>query len=1115
MTAHPVTESGLPEPAPDEPAVGVARCRLVVDDEGRPYDCLFLETSAVFEEMTGLPDAGGTLLSELRPDEVHPWLSGQPTVSLDRRHLSIELSSRSTQRSFAMTVVPMGDPTEIAVVVRDTSDSDRRLDDLARSEAEFRALADHLPLMVWVHDADGNQQFVNQTYCDYFGVDRDQMKDDHWQVLTHPDDGAAYIDDFAAALRKRRRFHREVRVQRADGEWRWLESWGTPRFEPDGSYVGHIGASADVTVRKRAQIRLAKNAAFTDRVLDSLVTFAGVLTMDGTVLSANRAPLELADLTLADVVGRPFWECFWWNYDDEVMARLRHAIARSSGGSVVRYDVDVQMAGGRLLPIDFQVAPLRDDDGTITNLVVSGIDLTARKSAEQVVERTLVAERKARVRAETLEAVAKALSAAIGVDEAAHAIVDTVALDDTETLSVVIERNGRLFGAAIAGVAADVEFGNRSAPLDDDGPLAEIFRHRRPVLIDHRADFMERFPEHAHLAQTIGFESVMASPLLSTSGEALGVLAATSSEAAHFDADRHNLLLAIAAQAGGALERARLHEQAEQQRRFEARALARAEVIAQALTEIEQAQQVGHQVVRLVEVLVPRVADFVTIEDPALDDPVLALAHRDRDQGATLAALRRRHRLDADDPQSVAHVIAGSTHRMTGLTSEVRADYARTEDARALLERLGVHSFLAVPIDLGPSRPGVLLCGLSDPDRRPYDDADEAFLTEIAQRTGAILTATALREQEHESLLRLQKALLPDRLRDHPAIDVAARYEAAASVLAVGGDWYDTFVWDDRHYGIVIGDVVGHGIDAAAAMGRLRAASATLIAAGEPNPRAILGAIERCAGGPDGIDFLTAFVAVVDTETGRLRYASAGHPPALVIRSDSEPLVLDDALSAPICSLKVGDRPHAAVDLAPDDVVVAFTDGLVERRDRSVHDGLAELRALARTLRDNDVEDLNRILVEQMVADSGDDVVAVSLRFAPSGDRFQSRFPAKRTELAPLRNRLGTWLERNAVDPDLHQRVMLGTAEACANAVEHAYRSLEPGTISVRAGWDGSVLVVVVSDAGVWQEAQTSSVNRGRGLTIIDRVADTMTRITGPTGTTITMRYAALPASAD
>jgi PAS domain-containing protein len=154
VTGDPVTESGLPQPVPADPAVGIARCRLLVDDAGHPRDCLFIETNAVFEEVTGLVAAGGTLLSELRPGEVHPWFAQAPNVELGGRHLSIELLSRSTQRSFTMTVVPMGEPAEIAVIVRDTTESTRELEDLARSEAEFRALADHLPLMVWVHDAE-------------------------------------------------------------------------------------------------------------------------------------------------------------------------------------------------------------------------------------------------------------------------------------------------------------------------------------------------------------------------------------------------------------------------------------------------------------------------------------------------------------------------------------------------------------------------------------------------------------------------------------------------------------------------------------------------------------------------------------------------------------------------------------------------------------------------------------------------------------------------------------------------------------------------------------------------------------------------------------------------
>lgn len=127
---------------------------------------------------------------------------------------------------------------------------------LRESEKRFRVMADGLPLIIWVHDAEGRQEFVNQTFCDYFGVTRAQARDGHWQVLMHPDDAQQYRSTFLSCLRERRPFHAEVRVKRADGEWRWLESWGRPRIAGDGSFRGMVGTSADVTERKAAEEQL-------------------------------------------------------------------------------------------------------------------------------------------------------------------------------------------------------------------------------------------------------------------------------------------------------------------------------------------------------------------------------------------------------------------------------------------------------------------------------------------------------------------------------------------------------------------------------------------------------------------------------------------------------------------------------------------------------------------------------------------------------------------------------------------------------------------------------------------------------------------------------------------
>ncbi|MBU2531572.1 MAG: PAS domain S-box protein, partial [Alphaproteobacteria bacterium] len=124
---------------------------------------------------------------------------------------------------------------------------------LARSEQRFSMIANKLPLVVWLHGPDGSHEFVNDTFCSYFGVTRDEMKGDRWQLLTHPDSGPAYAKAFAAAIDERQTFRAEVRARDAHGRWRWLESWAEPYFSDNGDYLGHIGASADVTERKVAE----------------------------------------------------------------------------------------------------------------------------------------------------------------------------------------------------------------------------------------------------------------------------------------------------------------------------------------------------------------------------------------------------------------------------------------------------------------------------------------------------------------------------------------------------------------------------------------------------------------------------------------------------------------------------------------------------------------------------------------------------------------------------------------------------------------------------------------------------------------------------------------------
>lgn len=160
-----------------------------------------------------------------------------------------------------------------------------------------------------------------------------------------------------------------------------------PIFDRSGNQIGAAHILRNVTERARMQQALRHSEQLLRRVLDNLFAFVGVLTPDGTLIQANRSPLAAAGIDAAEVIGRKFWDCYWWTHSPEEQARLRDAVARASDGEVVRYDALVRMANDSRMWIDFQLAPLRDDDGRILYLIPSGTDITSRRLAETELRR--------------------------------------------------------------------------------------------------------------------------------------------------------------------------------------------------------------------------------------------------------------------------------------------------------------------------------------------------------------------------------------------------------------------------------------------------------------------------------------------------------------------------------------------------------------------------------------------------------------------------------------------------------------------------------------------------------------------------------------------------------
>jgi hypothetical protein len=228
------------------------------------------------------------------------------------------------------------------------------------------------------------------------------------------------------------------------------------------------------------------------------------------------------------------------------------------------------------------------------------------------------------------------------------------------------------------------------------------------------------------------------------------------------------------------------------------------------------------------------------------------------------------------------------------------------------------------------------------PVERSLDDAEQALVAVQADQAAMAIQRTRERERDHEATTRLQRSLLPERLPEVDGLDVAARYNAGGAGLEIGGDWYDVVHRPDGLVHLTVGDVAGRGIGAAALMGQLRNAFRAY-ALDHASPGEIVQRLLRHVAGDE---MATAVIVTLDPGSGEGRYASAGHPPPLVLDHRTGRVALLDAPAGPPLGTPTpGPVTEGHVHCAPGSTIVLYTDGLIEHRGASIDDGITQVSA--------------------------------------------------------------------------------------------------------------------------------------------------------------------------
>jgi len=410
---------------------------------------------------------------------------------------------------------------------------------------------------------------------------------------------------------------------------------------------------------------------------------------------------------------------------------------------------------------------------------------------------------------------------------------------------------------------------------------------------------------------------------------------------------------------------------------------------------------------------------------------------------------------------------------------------AVNDDHYRFLRHLRTASLITVPLEAYGRDIGAITFCFADTDER-YNEVDVAAFGDVGRRIGTAIENARASQHDRTVASRFQRAALPKTLPSIEGLTLDAVYQTAAGDAGVGGDWYDAVATDDGYVALSIGDVAGHDLESAVGMIGARQAIRTGTLFGH-TPHDVLQTVNAAMAGEVAGRYVTAFVASLELATGRLRYASAGHPPALLRRADGhvEALV---SRAPPLGLFGNGERyVEDAITLRPGDVLVLYTDGLIE----SQRDVVAGEEALAETIAAEAFAHTPSPAVylrdRMLHAPGRDDVAILVVGFArPERWAFEA---ADAVSAQGARVAFSRYIARTCTaDADVVACELI-FGELIGNVVRHA-----PGSLEIVLEWRDDRAVLHVYDRGpglTWSAPALPDTfaEGGRGLYIVAQLA--------------------------